>query len=145
MGRKKRRYEQTPSPIHSRIPTGGDAFHLRAESRACGPGCEHRQGPPPESATDCEGEIIMSYHCTDTQAVCRGCGKHLNGSPYHKGGSAYNPDTGDRVPSNHYGGWVCSESCDRRASMELESSFPGAGRSEHLSCHAAAKLRDNWD
>lgn len=33
-------------------------------------------------------EVAM-HHCTDTQAVCRGCGLKLRGSPSWKGGLAY--------------------------------------------------------
>lgn len=83
---------------------------------------------------------------SDTHAVCRNCGLVLRGKPYHLGGSAYHPDTGERCPINHYGGYVCSEECDRRASLELERSMPGHGRGqESLSCFAAAALRKNWN
>jgi len=76
-------------------------------------------------------------------AVCRVCGKILKGKPYHLGGTAYHPETGERCRVNHYGGYVCSSFCDRRASEELEGSFPGAG-SGPLSCFAQRSLENNW-
>jgi hypothetical protein len=83
-------------------------------------------------------------HSSDTNAVCRGCGLVLSGKPYWAGGSAYHPRTGDRCPANYYGGYACSEQCDRKASREQESSFPGAGPARTLSSCAERRLRDNW-
>ncbi|NFV80052.1 hypothetical protein [Magnetospirillum aberrantis] len=76
-------------------------------------------------------------------AVCRGCGMVLRGDAYMYGGSAYHPRTGERCPSNFYGGFVCSEGCDRRASMAMENSMPG-GPGRYLSDPAAERLRRNW-
>ncbi len=59
-------------------------------------------------------------------ATCRGCGIGLNGTPYHLGGVARHPVTREDCRVNHYGGWVCSEDCDRRASIEHERTMPGA-------------------
>jgi hypothetical protein len=74
-------------------------------------------------------------------AVCRGCGRKLNGKPYYMGGAAYHPETGERCKVNHYGGFVCSRQCDKRASHELENSMPG-GYSPNLSAPAQlARLR----
>jgi ribosomal protein L34E len=84
-------------------------------------------------------------HFSDTHAVCRGCGLVLKGKPYQFGGQAYHPTTGDRCPPNHYGGYACSETCDRRASLELERSMPGHGSGQQtLDCYSAAALRRNW-
>jgi hypothetical protein len=89
------------------------------------------------------------YSCTDTQAVCRGCGRHLNGNPYWKGGSAYIPradgSNGAAAKKNYFGGWVCSRGCDRRASLELERSMPGHGPDQQsLSREAMARINSNW-
>lgn len=66
----------------------------------------------------------MNYY--DEHPICKVCGLRLEVKPYHVGGSAYyNPFTGERCRMNHYGGYVCSEGCDRRASVEVESSMPG--------------------
>jgi len=80
----------------------------------------------------------------DTVARCRGCGRELRGKPYWMGGSAYHPDTGEQAKVNFYGGFVCSRGCDRRASLELEDSMPGAGRSTTLSTYAQQRLESNW-
>ncbi len=40
-------------------------------------------------------------------AICRGCGKILNGKPYYMGGDAYDPVTKERARVNFYGGFVC--------------------------------------
>lgn len=89
------------------------------------------------------------HSCTETQAVCRGCGQHLNGSPYWKGGSAYVPrqdgSNGQRAKANYFGGWVCSRSCDYRASLELERSMPGHGDSQRQpSREAMRRIESNW-
>jgi len=76
---------------------------------------------------------------------CRGCGKVLDGHPYHTGKLAWVPETGKRCKSNFYGGHVCSRECDERASLELENSMPGhSGVSARLSVFAAQSLKDNW-
>ena len=84
------------------------------------------------------------HHCTDTQAVCRGCGKLLDGSPYWKGGTAYVPATGRRAQKNHYGGWVCSESCDRRAHLEQEQSMPGGPGPFSLDPNTSRRITEKW-
>jgi hypothetical protein len=78
------------------------------------------------------------------QAVCRGCGLPLKGHAYMYGGDAYHPRTGDRCNVNFYGGYVCSEDCDRRASRELEADMPGGPKGVHLSSGAQESLRRNW-
>lgn len=78
-------------------------------------------------------------------AVCRGCRKVLRGKPYHMGGSAYDPRTGERCRVNFYGGFVCSEDCDRRASLALEQTMPGHGYTQtSIGCYAAESLKQNW-
>ena len=77
-------------------------------------------------------------------AICRGCGKVLDGKPYHLGGNAFDPDTGYKCRINHYGGYVCSEYCDRLACLALESSIPGAGQAKFLSSFSAQTVKTNW-
>jgi len=81
---------------------------------------------------------------SDKNATCRNCGKILNGKPYHLGGHAYHPETKEKCKVNYYGGFVCSESCDRRASLDLESSMPGAGEAKSLSSQASISIMNNW-
>jgi hypothetical protein len=78
------------------------------------------------------------------KAKCRGCGRELKGKPYHLGGSAFIPETGEPCPINQYGGFVCSRRCDVRACLELESSMPGAGRGQSLSTFAEQQIERNW-
>jgi len=78
-------------------------------------------------------------------AECRGCRMELRGTPYYMGGSAYHPITGEMCKVNFYGGYVCSESCDRRSSQELEDTMPGHDSGGSLSCHAKNSLNDNWE
>jgi hypothetical protein len=68
----------------------------------------------------------------------------LDGKPYHLGGTAYHPDTGERVPVNFYGGYVCSYHCDVSACLELSSSIPGAGPARFLNSHERQRVNDNW-
>ena len=81
----------------------------------------------------------------ETQEWCRSCGKLLRGT----GGSAYDPETGEKAKINQYGGFVCSRQCDVRACVELEQSMPGAVgyrmTESGLSPFAKQKIRDNWD
>lgn len=78
-------------------------------------------------------------------ATCRGCGRILQGKPYHLGGIAYHPETGERAKINHYGGFVCSRSCDFRASLALEQSMPGHdSRQVRLGSFAQESLDRNW-
>jgi hypothetical protein len=85
------------------------------------------------------------FHCTDDTPVCRGCGRTLKGSPYFRGGRAYIPETGAAARVNYFGGWVCSRTCDHRASLEQEQSMPGHGwQQKTLGSEASAALRRNW-
>ena len=61
-------------------------------------------------------------------AVCRGCGRELDGKPYYMGGSAYVPGTktqnrpyGVKAMGHFYGGFVCSRGCNRRVFAEMKS------------------------
>lgn len=82
---------------------------------------------------------------SNEHAVCRWCGLILKGKPYHMGGAAYHPRTDERCPINHYGGFVCSESCDFRASLELEQTMPGhAYNKTTIGQSASESLRNNW-
>ncbi len=78
------------------------------------------------------------------RATCRGCRMELNGKAYHLGGLATHPRTGETCRINFYGGYVCSWECDRAASMELQSSMPGAGPCRSLDGPAMDSLRRNW-
>jgi hypothetical protein len=80
------------------------------------------------------------------KAVCRGCGKELKGKPYYMGGSAYDPKTGEQCKGNYYGGFVCSESCDRNASLEIERTMPGHNYNQsRLSSYASMSIKTNWN
>lgn len=90
----------------------------------------------------------MSNDTTTTSeetAVCRGCGRQLKGKAYCMGGSAYHPVTNERCPANYYGGFVCSETCDYNASLELERSMPGHGATQKtLYGVVLAHIKNNW-
>lgn len=85
-------------------------------------------------------------------ATCRGCGRLLDGEAYMYGGRAFvphdNPNArGPRreAKSCHYGGFVCSESCDRRACLELERSMPGHDwRHNRLDGYLDARITRKW-
>jgi hypothetical protein len=80
----------------------------------------------------------------EEKATCRGCGKELIGKPYFMGGGAYMPKTMEPVKVNFYGGYVCSENCDRNASLELERTMPGhTARQSSLSTMAHEHLKKN--
>lgn len=78
-------------------------------------------------------------------ATCRCCGKVLKGKPYYTGHPAYHPETNDRCKVNFYGGFVCSSTCDRNASLELERTMPGHTQSQStLSTMAHTHWQQNW-
>ncbi len=85
---------------------------------------------------------------TDTPetAKCRGCRRVLIGKPYHMGGPAFIPGPKhEQAKVNFYGGYVCSQDCDRRASLELEGTMPGHPYDQRtLNGPAAEHLRRNW-
>jgi hypothetical protein len=70
----------------------------------------------------------------------------LKGKPYYMGGIAYHPVTEERCPVNFYGGFVCSRSCDIKASRELENSMPGHTNDPYsrLSSYAQERIDNNW-
>lgn len=81
----------------------------------------------------------------DEKATCRGCGRELNGSPYYTGKPAYHPETKERCRSNFYGGHVCSEQCDYRASLELEQTMPGHfGQKQISNTSVLRHIKNNW-
>lgn len=88
----------------------------------------------------------MSRYREEETAKCRGCGRVLLGKPYYMGGAAFIPGPKrEQAKINFYGGFVCSEACDRRASLELERTMPGHGFDQtRLSSFAADSLRRNW-
>jgi len=57
------------------------------------------------------------------QAECRGCGMTLKGKPYYMGGAAYHPTTREQCKINFYGGYVCSDDCDRAVNNEMKRSI----------------------
>jgi len=78
-------------------------------------------------------------------ATCRWCRIPLRGRPYCYGGRAYHPRTGEECRVNYYGGFVCSRSCDFKASLELEQTMPGHGYEQKtLGRDAADSLKRNW-
>ena len=83
------------------------------------------------------------------KAECRGCGRHMDGEPFHTGKPAWimnhKRDGLIRAPSCHYGGHVCSERCDRRACAELEGSMPGCGNAGGLMGNLSAEISRKWD
>ena len=83
-------------------------------------------------------------HHSDEHAVCRGCGLVLIGKPYHMGGSAFHATTRERAKANHFGGFVCSETCDRRAHLEQEASMPGHAGQSRLSYQDSEKISRKW-
>ena len=50
---------------------------------------------------------------TKQTAVCRGCGLRLLGKPYRFGGAAYHPQTNEQCVVSYWGGFVCSDACER--------------------------------
>ncbi|MCZ4270775.1 hypothetical protein [Maritalea porphyrae] len=84
------------------------------------------------------------------KATCRGCGRVLEGHPYHTGKSAWIMNHRKygliRAPSCHYGGHVCSERCDVKACRELEGSMPGySGEPRRLSGNLDREIARKWD
>lgn len=80
-------------------------------------------------------------------ATCRHCRMKLDGVDYMFGGRARHPRTKEQVPSNYYGGYVCSSRCDYQASLELEQSMPGHGcqqKSLSPASEAYRHYRANW-
>lgn len=80
----------------------------------------------------------------EEKASCRYCGRELVGKPYYTGCSAYDPVTMDQIPVNFYGGFVCSQMCDVRTSIEMSSSIPGAGEAKSLNSQEHASVNRNW-
>ncbi len=80
----------------------------------------------------------------DEQATCRGCGMVLRGKAYYLGGPAFHPRSGEECPVNHYGGFVCSEQCDYRASVRQLASMPGCAGATQPGPDVAESIRRKW-
>ncbi len=83
---------------------------------------------------------------TGKKAECRGCGLELTGTDGNAvhGGEARHPETGERCPTNHFGGYVCSRRCDVRACLRQLSSMPGAGEARRLDRYCEESVENNW-
>ena len=79
------------------------------------------------------------------KSKCRGCGKELNGDGGQMS-SVYDPVTKEMSKWNHYGGWVCSKTCDYNSSLELERSMPGhmGQRSLSINSESYRSVERNW-
>ena len=85
-------------------------------------------------------------------ARCRGCGIGLVDAigqpapPYYRSHypHPYHPYTNHPAKSCYYGGFVCSESCDRKACLELEQSMPGHRGQTSLDSSFLRKLEIKW-
>lgn len=80
------------------------------------------------------------------RAVCRGCGAVLDGKPYYMGGPPPAiPGTSRYAKACHYGGWICSEYCDRNTCLKLERTMPGHGeRQTHLDGNLDQEITKKW-
>jgi hypothetical protein len=47
--------------------------------------------------------------------------------------------------ANYFGGWVCSESCDRRAYLEQESSMPGHAGQRSIDPNTSREISRKWN
>jgi len=59
----------------------------------------------------------------EQEAECRGCGMKLIGKPYHLGGGARHPKTNEQCSVSFWGGYVCSDDCDRSADRKQKQSI----------------------
>jgi ribosomal protein L37AE/L43A len=85
----------------------------------------------------------MSY--PDETPYCRHCNRTLRGHAYWTGKPAYHPEPNGTVRRNHYGGWVCSRSCDWKAALDLEQSMPGHGYHQKTpGCYTYAQMDEKW-
>ncbi len=66
-------------------------------------------------------------------AECRGCGMKLKGKPYHLGGPAYHPKTNEMCNVSFWGGFVCSDACDRESDQRQERSIDEHNRANNRS------------
>lgn len=89
-------------------------------------------------------DMIDKSMTTPGTAQCECCRRALTGKPYHLGGLAYDPDTGERCPSNHFGGFVCSEHCDVQVCLRMLGSMPGAGETRSLDSYCQSSVDANW-
>ncbi len=49
-----------------------------------------------------------------------------------------------RAKWHFYGGWVCSMECDRKATIAMRGSFPGAGPCRGIDPREEAELKMRW-
>lgn len=68
----------------------------------------------------------------------------LIGKAYHLGGTAYHPRTDVQVKVSHFGGFVCSEWCDRRSHIDQEESMPGHAGQRNLDPQTDRKITEKW-
>lgn len=57
------------------------------------------------------------------KAECRGCGMELKGTPYYQGRPAYHPKTGNQCNVSFWGGFICSDNCDRITDARMKTSI----------------------
>lgn len=92
---------------------------------------------------------LPAANAEDRIAECRWCRRAIPGKPYYMGGTAPYETVRSGVyrqwRSNHYGGWVCSRSCDFKAALELEQSMPGHGAEQRRpGCYPPGFLDHKW-
>lgn len=75
------------------------------------------------------------------EILCRCCKRVLKKTT---SGLIVHPDTGDILPTNFYGGHVCSKICDMKACITMESSMPGAGIAKRLGYFSQRQIDMNW-
>ena len=68
----------------------------------------------------------------------------LRGKPYYMGGNAYHPVTGRRCLPSHFGGYLCSEKCDRRSYLEQEASMPGHQGQCRIDPNTSRQIEAKW-
>lgn len=139
-----------------------DAGEGREAQRLCSdcppvdyPTDKTRCEPCPRAARNRENAAMTATPTTPTacvpreKAYCRGCNRTLDGDDYRYGGRAFfgDPRTGKRREARacHYGGFVCSERCDRRACLELERTMPGHSFDQtRLDGDLDARITEKW-
>lgn len=77
------------------------------------------------------------------KATCRGCHRHLDGAPYHTGKPAYLPENGKRALAHHFGGWVCSATCERRIFEAMRAEGVWGSREAELMALASDRHAEN--
>lgn len=80
---------------------------------------------------------------------CRYCKLILIGKPYYLGGVCayfreYSNNKRYEAKINWYGGFVCSRTCDEKACLAMQSSFPGVGLATIIDSNARRHIESNW-